>query len=916
MLTRDNKIPDLDIARQLYARHLLLPVREWLFGSNGQHRSQSQCKRRLKIWCLVMLVLSPAAFAIDPNQLPTDGRVVSGAGSIGAVGNQMTVTQNTQNMIVNWNTFNIGSQAGVNFVQPNAQATALNRVLSADPSRIMGSLTANGRVFLINPSGVLFGNGARVDVGGIVASTLNISDGNFMTGHYLFEKSASAGSVINQGTITAKDGGFVAMLAPEVINQGLVTAKLGTVGLVAGDKISMDVRGDGLISFNIDQAAVNALAANSGIIRTEGGQAIIGAHGAGDLMATVVNNTGVIEAKTITERNGIIVLDGGAQGVVKNIGLLDVSGQQAGVNGGSVKVLGNKVGLMPGSTINASGASGGGEVLVGGNYQGKGPEANASVAYVDKDATILANATNLGNGGKVVVWADDATRFYGTIESKGGPNGGDGGNVETSGKQYLDFQGNVNTLAAKGKAGTLLLDPTSIIINTVDSSMQPTGSDPVTWSGSSGSTVSQLSASTLQNSLSSSDVIVTTNNTSAPTGVGYIIVDQPLSWHSGNSLSLIADNYVSINQPINSTGAAGTSGGSVSVSAAGNITVLGNITTQGGSAIGAGMSGGQISLQTTSGNVNASAVTLDSSGSNGNGTGQNGGIGGNVTLSTGPGGVVQTNVINASGGSGGLGGALGLGGIVAITADAVDMNTLTGTLTGNAVSVTTKSSGTNIALGSNPFGSLGLDNAELDQIYANSFSLTATGGSITNTGEARMANVNGSISLSAGTAIDSVGSVLFGFQNTNTGQLSLTAGTTIGISNSNPMTPTGTNNLTIDAGSGFNVIARNSANTANIDLVDLSITSRSSGAATTYSVTADNLGLSLSGTGSGYNLSVTETTGLNFTFNGNANTALTGGSGSSNVLNGLFDVSTFDAGSISIAQNVTTTGNIDQHHRV
>lgn len=210
-----------------------------------------------------MLAFSPAAFAIDPNQLPTDGRVVSGAGRIGTAGNQMTVTQNTQNMIVNWNTFNIGSQAGVNFVQPNAQATALNRVLSADPSHIMGSLTANGRVFLINPSGVIFGNGARVDVGSIVASTLNISDGNFMAGQYIFEKSGSAGSVVNQGVVAARYGGFVAMLAPEVINQGLITAKLGTVGLVAGDKITMDVRGDGLIGFNIDHAAVNALAANS-----------------------------------------------------------------------------------------------------------------------------------------------------------------------------------------------------------------------------------------------------------------------------------------------------------------------------------------------------------------------------------------------------------------------------------------------------------------------------------------------------------------------------------------------------------------------------------------------------------------------------------------------------------------------------
>ena len=156
----------------------------------------------------LMFIISAPAFALDPNALPTGGNVVGGAGNIGATGNQMTVTQNTQNMIVNWNTFNIGSQAGVNFVQPNAQSTALNRVLSADASSIMGSLTANGRVFLINPNGVLFGNGARVDVGSMVASTLNITDSNFMAGKYVFEKGAAAGSIVNQGTITAKDGDF------------------------------------------------------------------------------------------------------------------------------------------------------------------------------------------------------------------------------------------------------------------------------------------------------------------------------------------------------------------------------------------------------------------------------------------------------------------------------------------------------------------------------------------------------------------------------------------------------------------------------------------------------------------------------------------------------------------------------------
>ena len=158
-----------------------------------------------------LMVVGLPAFAVNPGALPQNGAVVSGTGSITTSGNNMQVTQNSQNMIVNWQSFNIGKDAGVNFAQPNSQSAALNRVMSADPSYIMGSLTSNGRVFLVNPSGVMFGNGAQVNVGGLVASTLDISNSNFMSGNYVFEKNGSAGSISNLGTINA-NGGFVASL--------------------------------------------------------------------------------------------------------------------------------------------------------------------------------------------------------------------------------------------------------------------------------------------------------------------------------------------------------------------------------------------------------------------------------------------------------------------------------------------------------------------------------------------------------------------------------------------------------------------------------------------------------------------------------------------------------------------------------
>ena len=168
-----------------------------------------------------------------PTALPSGAQVMAGQAAVAQSGSRMDITQASQSAILNWQTFNIGSQASVNFKQPNASATALNRVLSSDASQIYGSLTANGRVFLINPSGVIFGSGSSVNVGGLVASTMNISDDDFLAGNYSFHRGNSVGSILNQGTITAASGGFVALLAPEVRNEGIISAKLGTIALAA-----------------------------------------------------------------------------------------------------------------------------------------------------------------------------------------------------------------------------------------------------------------------------------------------------------------------------------------------------------------------------------------------------------------------------------------------------------------------------------------------------------------------------------------------------------------------------------------------------------------------------------------------------------------------------------------------------------
>jgi fibronectin-binding autotransporter adhesin len=327
-------------------------------------------RRPLTVGALVisaMLAAGGQAQAVDPNTLPTGGQVVAGQASIAQAGNAMTVTQRTDKMIANWNTFNIGQNASVAFQQPGAASVALNRIFDQNPSQIFGSLSANGQVFLLNPAGVYFGSTARVDVGGLVASSLNLSNENFLAGKYRFENSGIAGAIINKGEIRTAAGGYVAFLSPQITNEGMITAPNGMVALAAGDKVSLDFTGDKLVSFTVDQGAIDALIESKGIIKVDGGLVMLTAKAANELTTSVVNNTGIIEATGISAQAGRIILD--AEGGITTVsGMLDASSSDG--MGGRIVATGDRVLVKDGAHLNASGATGGGEVLVGGGWQG------------------------------------------------------------------------------------------------------------------------------------------------------------------------------------------------------------------------------------------------------------------------------------------------------------------------------------------------------------------------------------------------------------------------------------------------------------------------------------------------------------------------------------------------------------------
>ncbi len=321
----------------------------------NERPSCSALGARVAIWGIAGVIFS-LDFGSIAYALPAGGTVVAGAASIAGTKGTVTIDQSSQNAVINWQSFGIGESEAVTFQQPNSRSVALNRVLGPDPSSILGDLSANGKIFLVNPNGILFAPGAQVNVAGLVASTLGITNANFMAGNYKFSGSGT-GRILNQGSITA-DGGYVALLGADVGNDGVISARLGTVALAAGNAVTIDVAGNGLLNVAVDQGAVTALVKNGGMIQANGGQVVMTAKAAGQLLKSAVNNTGVIEAQTVDARNGTIKLLGDDQnGVVNVSGTLDASAPNGG-NGGFIETSAAQVNIAKQTKITTVAAKG------------------------------------------------------------------------------------------------------------------------------------------------------------------------------------------------------------------------------------------------------------------------------------------------------------------------------------------------------------------------------------------------------------------------------------------------------------------------------------------------------------------------------------------------------------------------------
>ncbi|MGD9604327.1 MAG: filamentous hemagglutinin N-terminal domain-containing protein, partial [Gammaproteobacteria bacterium] len=475
---------------------------------------------------------------------PEGMQVIQGAVGVGMPNPQTLEITNSPGAIINWQGFDIGAGEITRFIQQGADSAVLNRVTTQNSSEIFGQLLSNGRVFLINPAGILVGRDAVVDTAGLVMSTLDIKDADFTAGRFRFEGGPGSGSITNHGYIKAAPNGEIILIAPRIVNapeagnaqSGLIEAENGELILAAGHAITISSLDDPDISFDVqapEHEVVNlgqliarggSVSAFAGTLRHSGeinadalsidetGRVVLTAsHRIATSAESVISARG---ERAVEESAGTVATEApesalpnpiGAAGgdirisaaapaaeegatpvaaAVTLAGTIDASGRTGGsvrveadtttvggtleasglAGGGRVEVLGDEV-VMAGATVRANALEGaGGQVRVGGEYQGGSALRAALTTEVDAASVLEANAGGNGDGGTVVVWSDEETRFNGTASARGGDTGGDGGLVEVSGKDILRFGGSVDVGAPAGDAGTLLLDPKNIFI--------------------------------------------------------------------------------------------------------------------------------------------------------------------------------------------------------------------------------------------------------------------------------------------------------------------------------------------------------------------------------------------------------------------------------------------------------------------
>jgi len=819
---------------------------------------------------MLLLVLNFQLGPVAVYANPSGEQVVAGQADFERAGSTLTINQGTNKVIINWQDFSIQQGELTKFLQPSASSAALNRVVGGNLSQIYGTLQANGTVILINPNGITVGPSGMIDVGTFMGSTLDIGNEQFLQGGDLNFMGDSKASIQNFGKIGADDSVF--LFAQKIDNQGQVIAG-NEAAMAAGsniylrqggsDRVSVlvgssdQVTGDGIRNSGEVQAAMVTMKAtgsaysaavnNEGVIRATGaskvgGRVLLTGNG-GNIL-----NSGTIAAKNANGTGGEIKLQAGSNAAktatVVSSGTLDATG----TTGGQVEVTGDRVALTEDALVDVSGVNGGGTALIGGDWQGANPGVqNAQRTYVGDNVQIKADAIESGDGGKVVVWADEVTRFSGDISARGGAAFGDGGQVEVSGKQYLNFQGTVNTTAANGATGTLLLDPDDIII--ADQSASPSANDAdvadgqVLFADGAGAfTINELAIEALA---AGTNIILQANNTIV---VNDLVTDGVVTLTNDSSITLqTTTGTISFTNADDRIQASGT--GSITILAGGSA-LLGGLTT----------AGGNITVTTAEGVVTTSATQAINAGT------------GSVSLTAGT-ATAADNLLTVN-----VGGISGSGGIT-LVADNMAIN---GTVNSGAGITTLRQfeNGTLINVGgADAANTLGLTDTEIDQVTAatlqigdgNAGNLAVTA-AITPAGAANLRLTTG-----GALAVNNTVNVTGNLRLTSDGGTTQTA-----ILTANALATAGNGAVTLNLANSFNTFASSTANNVSITRAGGSLSIGTVGGITAVNLGAGNFTVNVSNGAltqansiTANDVTVTTGGGNNITLN-NVNNAISG----------------------------------------
>jgi filamentous hemagglutinin family protein len=477
---------------------------------------------------------------------PQNLNVSSGSASLQASSDTLNITTSDKT-ILNWDSFSINKNETTNFIMPSSSSISLNRVLGQDLSSLMGKLNANGKIILVNPNGILIGNEAYINTFSFIGSTFDVLDQDFLNSEEYAFKGESKAKIENYGSITATDGD-VFLIGYQIRNIGEINAKNSTAGIGAGKEIILKPKSKEKIfikskSLNKDQ---DIGIENDGKINA----AQIELKADGNPYTLAIKNNKTLDAlgTKVVDGKVFLVAENG-----RNESYGDIKAQNFDGSGGEVRLLGKEVGLLGLVDVSSINEMNGGVVLFGGDYQGKNEDIiNAAAIFMGKNALINAKANEIGNGGRVILWSDEATHFYGDINVEGGSIKGDGGFVEVSSKNYLNVQGDIFAKAYNGNSGTVLFDPTNITISSndnqhIEDNVSPNKVVyviiPDNFTGTSFIKTSQI-----KTFLDEGNTVLI-NTHSGGKSDGNIFVDQNLVFTHGE-LFLIADNDININARI------------------------------------------------------------------------------------------------------------------------------------------------------------------------------------------------------------------------------------------------------------------------------------------------------------------------------------------------------------------------------